>query len=84
MTSAPSGKTPQLPGSRKMSGRRLALALAVPCAAALAAGALLREPAPVFGLHAVIGFAGCVVLVLAARALQVLVKRSESYHDGDR
>ena len=84
MTSAPSGKAPERPGSRKMSGRRLAFALAVPCAAALAAGALLREPAPAFGLHAVTGFAGCVVLVLAARALQVMVKRSESYYDGDR
>jgi hypothetical protein len=36
----------------------------------------------VFGFYALYGFAACVAMILAARALGALLKRPESYYEG--
>lgn len=35
------------------------------------------------GFYVVYGFVGCVVLVLVAKEMRTVVKRDESFHDGD-
>lgn len=36
-----------------------------------------------FGFGAIYGFAACLVMVLVAKALGFVLKRNESYYDGD-
>ncbi len=37
----------------------------------------------VFGFNAWYGFAACVAMIVAAKALGVLLKRKDTYYDGD-
>ncbi len=37
----------------------------------------------VFGFNAWYGFAACVTMIVAAKALGVLLKRKDTYYDGD-
>ncbi len=65
---------------------RIVYALYAVCAALLAIDALVPKHGPFaaehwLGFYGIFGFVACVGLVLAARALRVLLKRPEDYYD---
>lgn len=71
---------------RPATVRRIAWALYALSAAVLLGDLLVHKHSPfqiehVFGFYGLYGFIGCVFLVLAAKALRVVLMRPEDYYD---
>ncbi len=68
--------------------KKIVWALVAVCAVVFGADALIHKHGyfqveHIFGFHGIYGFVVCVGLVLAAKALRVILMRSEDYYDSD-